>query len=252
VFIRDHDCAYLNTGSKTAYLYAYDSERLEIPVNIDTILTQGSAVSPDDRIICERVFGAKIMEHYSAKEGGQMAHPCESGIFHVNSEICLVEILDDNGFPVGPDAVGRVVVTPLFNTAQPLIRYEQGDSAIAGRTCRCGRHSPTIKSIEGRSIPIFSHPDGRLFNSMLTDAARAALDCVVWQITQVGPVNFEVRYIPKSWDRQGDAEEFRRLFRQRYYDDAVIGLKRVADIPLTSTGKFVEYKNEYASAERRG
>jgi phenylacetate-CoA ligase len=246
-FIRDNDCAYLNTGAKTAYLYAHDAQRLGISVSINVILTQGSAVSAEDKAICARVFGARVMEHYSAKEGGQMAHPCELGTFHINSEICLVEIIDSEGRQVESGQTGRVVVTPLFNAAQPLIRYEQGDLATAGGACGCGRHTPTIQSIDGRDIPLFSHPDGRLFNALLTDAARSALDCVVWQIAQVGPMDFEVRYIPRSWSQHGDEGEFRRLFRERYYEDAIVHLKRVKDIPLTRTGKFVEYRNEFAS-----
>jgi phenylacetate-CoA ligase len=246
-FIRDNHCAYLNTGPKTAYLYAYDAERLSISVHIDTILTQGAAASAEDRAMCKRSFGASIMEHYSAKEGGQMAHPCEIGALHINAEICLIEILDAEDRPAAPGETGRVVVTPFFNTAQPLIRYEQGDLATVGSACPCGRHLPTIRSLEGRDIPLFSHPDGRLFNALLTDAARTALDCTIWQVAQVGPMEFEVRYIPKSWHRRGDEEEFRRLFRQRYYEDAVIQLRRVGEIPLTRAGKFIEYKNEFAA-----
>jgi phenylacetate-CoA ligase len=246
-FLRDNDCVYLNTGAKTAHLYAHDAKRMGIEVAIDTILTQGSAASAEDRAICRSTFGAKLMEHYSAKEGGQMAHPCEFGTFHINSEICLVEIVDSEGRQVERGETGNVVVTPFFNTAQPLIRYEQGDFAIAGGACGCGRKTATIQSVEGRSLAIFSHPDGRLFNAMLTDAARAALDCTVWQIAQVGPLDFEVRYVPKVWERHGDEVEFRRLFRERYYDDAVVHLKRVAEISLSPAGKFLEYKNEYAS-----
>ena len=65
------------------------------------------------------------------------------------SEAIIVEVLDDEGRPCKDGAIGRVVATPLFNLAGPLIRYATGDFAEAG-TCECGRTLPTLKRIAPR------------------------------------------------------------------------------------------------------
>ena len=62
----------------------------------------------------------------------------------------LVEVIDAAGQPCAPGQVGRVVVTPLFNYAMPLLRYELGDYAEVGPPCPCGRGLPVLTRILGR------------------------------------------------------------------------------------------------------
>jgi len=46
---------------------------------------------------------------------------------HVSADLVLVELVDDDGTPVPPGEEGRVVVTPFYGYATPLIRYDLGD-----------------------------------------------------------------------------------------------------------------------------
>jgi len=63
---------------------------------------------------------------------------------HVMAELVLVEIVDDHGRPSPAGTRGRVVVTPFYNHAMPLIRYDIEDLAVpaveplrfAGAACR--------------------------------------------------------------------------------------------------------------------
>jgi phenylacetate-CoA ligase len=244
-FINDRRIAYLNTGASSAHIYALDALRLGIETRFEAVLAQGRTVTPEDRDICERVFGARIMEHYSSKEGGQMAHPCPHGKLHINSEACLVEIVDREGSPVPPGTAGRLVVTPFFNTAQPLIRYDQGDIATLGAPCTCGRGLPVLGSIVGRGFAVFSHPDGRRSDTILPETGRAALACSLWQVAQVGPTEFEIRYVPKDVARPADEEEFARIFHRQFFEDSRLRFVRVAEIPLSPGGKHLEYVNEF-------
>jgi phenylacetate-CoA ligase len=222
-----------------------ECERLGIePPAIEAILAQGASVGPKEREACQRIFGARIVENYSSKESGQIAHPCEQGRLHINAEMCLVEIVDESGKPVAHGQAGRAIVTPFFSTAQPLIRYDQGDIIRAGGACPCGRALPTLSGIEGRHSLFFTHPDGRRATSLLPDSGRELLDCTFWQIAQVGPLEFEVRYVPNDWLRYGDEEQLVRLFREQYFGDAIVSLKRVRQIPLSPSGKFIEYTVE--------
>ncbi len=237
---------YLNTGAAPAHVFALEAERLGIePPKLDAVLAQGASVGQRDRDAVRRVFGARMMETYSSKEGGQMAQPCELGHLHINAETCIVEVVDEFGLPVEEGSAGRVIVTPFFSTAQPLIRYEQGDIARLGGKCSCGRHSPTLLAIEGRDSIFFTHPDGRRATSLLPDEGRQMLDCTFWQIAQVGPLDFEVRYVPHDWDKAGDEAALIELFRKQYFSDANVQLKRLRAIPLSASGKFIEYKQEF-------
>lgn len=186
-----------------------------------------------------------MVEFYSSKEAGQIAHPCELGTLHVNSEACLVEVLDNDGVAVGTGERGRVVVTPIFETAQPLLRYEQGDWATLGATCPCGRHTPTLRTVDGRSIAIFTHPDGRSVAKLMPDNTSELLGAQYWQLAQVGPNEYELRYVPSVLGNGGDRTRVVEIFHATYFGDARLNIVPTLFIPPTAQGKLVEYVNEW-------
>jgi phenylacetate-CoA ligase len=233
------------SGPKAAHLVALETVRLNRPLSLDVIFTQGGKLSEEDRRAYKQIFGAKAIELYSSKEGGHMAISCPHNRLHVNAEAVLLEILDENGQPVAPGETGRIVITPFFSTAQPLIRYDHGDLATAGATCTCGLTLPAINEIVGRSIAIFRHPDGRAVVGLMPDAAREFLDCDAWQMAQTGPNEYEVRYVPRSPAPAPDEAAFVALFQARYFADSVVGFRRVSSIPAARAGKALEYVNEW-------
>jgi phenylacetate-CoA ligase len=248
-FHASHRCSYLNTGPKTAHTLALDALRLDLDISIDAFLCQGEAVNSDDRDICRDVFGARLIEYYSSKEAGQIGHSCEAGHLHANSECMLVEIVNAQGTPCQRGESGRVIVTPFFSTAQPLIRYEQGDLAVPGSPCACGRSLPVIDAVVGRQFAMFRHPDGRATVQVLPMDARRALHCEHMQIAQVGANNYEVRYVPVAGAPPPEEAEFMTYFHRTFFDDAEVTLLPVAAIRLTPAGKMLEYVNEWVARQ---
>jgi phenylacetate-CoA ligase len=240
-FLRDRNCAYLNTGPKTVHTYALDAIRLDRNVQLEAVLCQGSNIDEADHEIARQVFGARLIEHYSSREAGQMAHVCGLGHLHINSECVFVEIVGDDGRPAPAGTVGRTVVTPFFNTAQPLIRYDQGDMAIAGGRCECGRMLPTLGAIVGREVAMFRHPDGRVVAQLLPPRATSDLGCTFYQVAQVGPRLYEVRYVPAAIDAVADETAFTEVFRATFFSDAELRFRRVAEIAVGPSGKMQQY-----------
>ena len=104
---------------------------------------------------------------------------------------------------------------------------------------------PLLKPVSGRSMAIFTHPDGRAAARMLPDSAREALDATLWQIAQVGPLDFEIRYVPREATRVGDEAQAEAAFREIFFEDAAVKMKRLPRIETTAAGKFLEYVNEW-------
>jgi phenylacetate-CoA ligase len=78
-------------------------------------------------------------------------------------ENLIVEILNEDDTPTAEGDVGRVVVTDLYNSAAPMIRYDLGDHAEVGPECSCGRHGFTLTRILGRDRGLFTRADGSRF-----------------------------------------------------------------------------------------
>lgn len=198
-FMGRSEARYLLCGGTDARLLAHEAERLGIALSLDAILTRGTDATAAGRTLIAEVFGARTLALYSSKEGHRMAHSCtQCGGWHVNDEQVLVEIVDEEGSPVPVGQAGRVVITPLWGFAQPLIRYEQGDLATRGASSGCGRGHSIINDIVGRVRHMFVMPDGSRIVPDLPVAAVAALNATMFQVAQVSRELVEVRYVPRQ------------------------------------------------------
>jgi phenylacetate-CoA ligase len=131
------------------------------PSSLRHLKAVGETVREELRERVQRVCGLRIEDSYSSQECGIIAIQCpEGGLYHEMSESVLVEVIDPAGRACGPGETGRLVVSDLRNFASPLIRYEIGDVAVRGGTCRCGLHMPTLQKVLGRDRNLLARPDG--------------------------------------------------------------------------------------------
>lgn len=145
-----------NLSSVLSYL---KNNNIVIP-NLTEVRTVGETVSDSLREQC-RDLNIKLTDIYSSQEVGVIAIQCPlSGLYHIQSENLIVEILRDDGSLCLQGESGRVVITDLHNFATPLIRYDIKDYATVGPQCPCGRNLPTLSRILGRERNMVTLPDG--------------------------------------------------------------------------------------------
>jgi phenylacetate-CoA ligase len=217
-------------------------------VRLESILCFGQGPTGEQRELFLRSFGAKTVEIYSSKEAGFMAFQCTSGNhFHINSELVFLEVLNSQGLPCAPGEVGRVVVTPLYGTAQPLIRYEQGDMATPGLACSCGLRLPVLSKIDGRQDPILKLP-GRLATEMLVnkDLLTRTLKADALQVAQVSELQFEIRYVAPRVATPTGRGVITRHLRFVLHPGLNVSYKKVAEIPRNAGGKQQRFVREFA------
>lgn len=71
---------------------------------------------------------------------------------HLHRELAVLEIVDERGCPARPGVPGEVVLTPLGVEGMPLVRFRTGDISFRiDATCACGRRSPRLGPIIGRT-----------------------------------------------------------------------------------------------------
>ncbi len=162
-FLLRHRPAYLHVLPSTLRLLLAHCRDAGIALpGLRAVWTVSEPVDDSLRALCRDVAGVRIVHNYTAAETGWMALQCPScDGFHVQSEVCLLEVLDDANRQVAPGETGRVVVTPLHGFAMPLLRYDIGDEAEWGGPCACGRGLPVLTRIVGRTGDALTLPDGR-------------------------------------------------------------------------------------------
>lgn len=167
------------------------------PSRLRDVTTMAEMLGPDVRGICERVWGVPLNDIYSAQEVGLIALQCPGHThYHVQAESVLVEVLDDDGDPCRPGAVGRLVVTDLHNFATPLIRYDIGDYAEAGAPCPCGRGLGVLNRVVGRSRNMLTLPNGdRQFPYLPSEPLTTLAPIRQFQVIQHSIREIEVKLV---------------------------------------------------------
>jgi phenylacetate-CoA ligase len=109
-------------------------------------------VAPEQKRFLREVFGAPAYDHYQCIEVPMIAGECaEANGLHAFADARIVELLGDDGRPVGPGESGQVVITDFRNRVFPLIRYRIGDLARWKRApCPCGVTLPLLEPVQGR------------------------------------------------------------------------------------------------------
>ncbi len=104
----------------------------------------------------EKVWNILATDVYGLSEiiGPGVAQEChlKKGL-HIFSDVFYPEIIDpDTGKEVAPGEKGELVITTLTKEGIPLLRYRTRDIvSITYDTCACGRTSPRISKISGRT-----------------------------------------------------------------------------------------------------
>ncbi len=100
----------------------------------------------------EKQFGCPVRSWYSNEENGIMGLQNEKDEgYRIDTETYYYEILKmDSDEPAEPGELGRIVITDLFNYAFPILRYDNGDTAVAVRKEKNGRFKLYLSELYGR------------------------------------------------------------------------------------------------------
>ncbi|OUS02434.1 AMP-binding protein [Flavobacteriales bacterium 33_180_T64] len=113
----------------------------------------------NDKAVLENQFGVPVINEYGASELDLIAFQNPKGEWQLNSETLFIEILDKNNNPLPNGEEGRVVITSLFNTAHPFIRYDIGDVGVLSKKSTLKK--PILEKLIGRTNDIAILPSGK-------------------------------------------------------------------------------------------
>lgn len=89
---------------------------------------------------------------------------------HLQPELVIVELLDENNQPVPPHEPGEVTITTLGVEGMPLLRYKTGDICqFDDAPCGCGRTSLRLSPIIGRKKQMIKFKGTTLYPPALFD-----------------------------------------------------------------------------------
>jgi phenylacetate-CoA ligase len=209
----------------------------------------GEALADGTRDLVRQAWGVRVTDSYSSNEVGHIALQCpEHEHYHVQSEMLLVEVLDEAGRACRPGQAGRVVVTDLHNFAMPLVRYELGDYAEPGMPCSCGRGLPVLTRINGRVRNMLITADGKRYWPTFGSAGLAGLAPVMrQQLVQTSLETIEVRLVTACPLTPEDEARLRGHILSKLPVPFEIRFSYHDNLARSSGGKFEDFVSEVAA-----
>lgn len=204
-----------------------------------------SEVVPDElRELVRRIPNCRVIDLYGAIEAGLIMAQCAlCDGYHPADRHLILELLGSDGKPAMPGEMGRVVVTPLFNTAMPFLRYEIGDYAVLGEPSNCPRSARVITRIVGREKNLFKLPDGRKVAPTVPSKIARELGIRQYKLIQTTLSDIELHYVLRDGAAELQPEVAQKIIDLYLSPGFKVRPLRVAGIPPTPGGKFLMHES---------
>ena len=245
-WLQRQDPAYLLTLPTNLHDLARHclAEGIKLP-RLRDIGTLGGVLMPQVRAACRAAWDVPVVDMYSAQEVGYIALQCPGREhYHVQSETCLVEVLDAEDRPCKPGDLGRVVITALHSFAMPLLRYDIGDYAELGEACACGRGLPVLRRIIGRARNMLILPNGARISPTFINDWFEGLPVRQFQAIQRGARELEIKVVPLRPFTADEEARVADLVAERIGPEFRVALTYHEDIPRGPGGKFEDFRCE--------
>ncbi len=126
----------------------------DICPSLKLVIVTAEICSKYDRKVIEKGFGIPVKDEYGSSETGYMASECDYGNWHIVGENIFMETNEKN----------EILVTDIFNLAQPFIRYNIGDLGTLNSKsdCKCENKNLLLSKFQGRTSDLIKLPNGKI------------------------------------------------------------------------------------------
>lgn len=237
------------TGAQILFTYPSNASAMlryyldnNLGIQFDTIICHGECLTEDLHKFLANNGTINVVDRYGASEVGPLSTPCPAdiAIHHQFAEIFLLENLDYDSGAVLASGTGRMVATPFYNYAMPLIRYENYDHIeTSDQLCGCGRTLPVIKRIHGRRRNLFKFPNGKMrWPNLQWSTYNEFLPAQQIQFIQTTTSHIEILYVHDGSSVEPDPEKMKAYMESKLNEKIDITLVRKTEIPKPRSGKF--------------
>ena len=149
------------------------------------VTTTGEALTAPHRRLIRETFGVPVINVFGTTEGLAGVTGPDSDTFVFNSDVCIVELVDDTGQPVPPGTPSaKILVTHLASHLQPLIRYEMADSLVQADDIAA--HGHLRATAAGRNDDTLRFGNVELHPHVVRSVLLGVADIVDYQVRQTG------------------------------------------------------------------
>jgi len=129
-------------------------------------------------------WNVKLYSTYASTEMGAAFTECHEGKGgHLNPDLLILEVVDDEENAVEDGGLGEVVVTTLGVEGMPLLRYKTGDLChVHYKPCACGRDTARLGPVVGRKQQMIKFKGTTIFPPALFDVLDMVKEIELYQV----------------------------------------------------------------------
>jgi len=193
--------------------------RLSKVTGLRQVINMSEPLSDGGKHFAAEAFGLPVTDNYATGECMALSTGCLAGHgMHLQADWAILEVVDRHNQPVAAGRSGeRVLLTNLYNTVQPFIRYEIEDVVtVSPEPCPCGNPLPLILKVEGRTDEMLWVRDGARYRQIhpyvFVDVLDECPEVGWYQIVQVERNRLVLRAEPAP-GRQINLETLREVIQ---------------------------------------
>lgn len=214
-------------------LLAKEMEKSGEVIHPRHIFGSGELLDTVSRRFINSAFNVDMLDVYGCTEAGNIAWECsEHAGYHTNIDLVVTEFVKDEEHVTMGEA-GKIILTPLWNYAMPLIRYEIGDvGRPSSERCPCGRGLPLMEVIEGRYEDFIVLPSGRMISPYVTSRYFENVEGIdEYRIIQQARSNFIIQLVLREGRNNDIFLRLEDTFKKELGEDLTISIEAVDSIP---------------------
>jgi len=250
--IRQYHSQLLFGYTSALFVFAQFAQRNRLnDIKFRGVYSAGEVLYPYQRKLLEDTFGCQVFNRYAALEVGGIACECEAHTgMHISTENCYVEIVQGDT-PIEGEQPGEIIVTNLNNFGFPFIRYRLADLVQRrAQECSCGRQSPMLEHVQGRTVDIFRTTSGV---AVWGDFALFEVPGIKqYQVVQKAIGLIVVRIVKDDALQQVALDSIEHSIQQMMGNDTRVQFEFPDDLPRSNAGKYrYTYSEIYKSRSVR-
>jgi len=240
---------YINGYTSSIVLFAKYVKKKNIVLNqicptLKYCIVTSEMLFDDDKKLMVNVFGVPVINEYGASELDLIAFTDSEDTFVINSETLFVEIIDGNNQPVSTGNSGRIVITSLYNKAQPMIRYDIGDIGILANSSNPKK--PILEKLIGRTNDIAKLPSGKTvpgltFYYVTKSVISNDSNVKEFVIEQLSANIFKIKYVSVQELSQLEKLKIEKAVFEYLENGLKIIFERTDFLNRTSSGKLKQF-----------
>ena len=218
----------------------------EICPTLQVCITTSEMLLKQDKTLLEKWLGIPVLNEYGSAEVGVIALENSNYEWQLNHEELFIEILDDNNNPVEEGLSGNIVITSLYNKANPFIRYKVGD---IGSVKSVTKKNKILLTLQGRTNDFAILPSGKKASGMTFYVLTKSIMDNKGNIKEFKIIQTEINKFTIEYSSQTELSKDQTTFIASKFDEyletgLIYEFIRKNNLERTLSGKLKQFESK--------